>query len=140
VGHFDEAFKSRVQLALHYPPLDEKGRRKIWSNFITILEKQQEHAASHPESNDTGLAPNEKINIDELRDNIDVLAKEKLNGRQIRNAITSARQLSRFRDKPMGYSHLDQTIRVVDEFERYIEKTHGHSASDFARDNLMRCE
>lgn len=120
-------FKSRVQLALHYPPLDEKGRRKIWSNCITILDKQQEHAKLHPGSKDTGLAPNEKINIHELRDNLDELALETLNGRQIRNAITSARQLARFRNEPMEYSHLDQTIRVVDEFEGYVEKAHEHN-------------
>lgn len=140
MGHFDEAFKSRVQLSLHYPPLDEKGRWKIWNNFIKILQKQQESADSLSASDDTRLAPNERVNIEELRDKIDVLAKEKLNGRQIRNAITSARQLARFRDKPLGYSHLDQTIRVVDEFERYVEKTHGHSAGDYARASGMRLE
>jgi SpoVK/Ycf46/Vps4 family AAA+-type ATPase len=32
VGIFDEAFKSRVQLAMHYPPLDQNGRWEIWMN------------------------------------------------------------------------------------------------------------
>jgi hypothetical protein len=34
LGTFDEAFKSRIQLALHYPPLGEEQRRTIWEAFI----------------------------------------------------------------------------------------------------------
>lgn len=37
VGTFDEAFQSRIQLALHYPALDAPGRRKIWHNFLDML-------------------------------------------------------------------------------------------------------
>ncbi|KAH8664768.1 P-loop containing nucleoside triphosphate hydrolase protein [Ilyonectria robusta] len=125
VGIFDEAFKSRVQLAMHYPPLDEKGRWQIWNNFFRLLEKKDSR---------------EDVNIEELKDKIDVLAKEKLNGRQIRNAITAARQLARFRNKPLGYTHLDQTIRVVDEFESYVEKTQGNKAGDYARATGIRLE
>lgn len=33
VGTFDEAFKSRIQLALHYKPLTIPQRKKIWRNF-----------------------------------------------------------------------------------------------------------
>ncbi|KAI1739152.1 AAA family ATPase [Xylaria scruposa] len=140
VGIFDEAFKSRVQLTLHYPPLDAKGRWQIWDNFIRLLQKQQEQATTQASNRNTGLADGEQVNTEELRDKIDVLAKENLNGRQIRNAITSARRLARFRNKPLSYTHLDQTIRVVDEFEKYVEKTHGHSARDYARATGVRLE
>ncbi|KAI0467033.1 P-loop containing nucleoside triphosphate hydrolase protein [Xylaria cf. heliscus] len=34
VGSFDETFKSRIQLALHYDNLMEPQRRKIWRNFF----------------------------------------------------------------------------------------------------------
>ncbi|KAI1752740.1 P-loop containing nucleoside triphosphate hydrolase protein [Xylaria castorea] len=140
VGIFDEAFKSRVQLTLHYPPLDTKGRWQIWDNFIRLLQKQQEQAITQESNRNTGLADGERVNTEELRDKIDVLAKENLNGRQIRNAITSARQLARFRDKPLSYTHLDQTIRVVNEFEKYVEKMHGHNARDYARATGVRLE
>ncbi|KAM5341918.1 hypothetical protein ACJ41O_014949 [Fusarium nematophilum] len=134
VGIFDEAFKSRVQLALHYPPLNYKGRWEIWNNIINLLKRQQEGTAGKP------LVGGERINSDELRDKIDMLATESLNGRQIRNAITTARQLARFRGRPLGYSHIEQTIRIANEFEAYVEKTHGHSASDFARAAGVRLE
>jgi hypothetical protein len=58
----------------------------------------------------------------------------------IRNAITTARQLARFRDKPLGYAHLDQDIRIANQFEEYIEKTHGHKDADYARPTDMRLE
>ncbi|KAM7187458.1 P-loop containing nucleoside triphosphate hydrolase protein [Rhypophila sp. PSN 637] len=141
VGIFDEAFKSRVQLALHYPPLDRDGRWQIWDNFFRILQKQQETQAQSSLSFAlVGLAEDEKINIQELLDKRDLLAKEKLNGRQIRNAITSARQLARFRNKPLGYAHLQQTIGVVNEFERCVASTHGHSDGEYAKASGTRCE
>lgn len=37
VGTFDEAFKSRIQLALHYENLNVTQRRKVWRNFMNRL-------------------------------------------------------------------------------------------------------
>ena len=37
VGTFDQAFKSRIQLALHYENLKRPQRRKIWWNSFTRL-------------------------------------------------------------------------------------------------------
>ncbi|KAL6407257.1 hypothetical protein AUP68_10086 [Ilyonectria robusta] len=103
---------------------------------ILILTSNRDTQCSYS----TVLEEGEEVNIEELRDKLDVLAKEKLNGRQIRNAITAARQLARFRNKPLGYTHLDQTIRVVDEFESYVEKTQGNRAGDYARATGIRLE
>jgi hypothetical protein len=137
VGNFDEAFKSRIQLAIHYPTIDKKGRASIWNNFFLLLEKQARDLRS------TGdgiieLEDGERINMAELDDNLNVLAQEKLNGRQIRNAITSARQLARFHSKPMGCEHLNQTIQVVNEFEMYIEKTRGHKDGEYLQEMGIR--
>lgn len=121
VGMFDEAFKSRVQLALHYPPLDEKGRWEIWRNFINALKDE-----------------GEKVNTEELKDKIDVLAKHKLNGRQIRNIINTARQLAKYRKDTLSYSHIDQALDVANEFEEYVLKTHGHSDEEYAREQGTR--
>ena len=74
VGTFDEAFKSRVQLALHYPAIDEQGRGEIWHDFIQDLERQGANA-----------------NYDLLKHKIGVLTRDSLNGRQIRNSIRTAR-------------------------------------------------
>ncbi|KAJ4237553.1 hypothetical protein NW757_013254 [Fusarium falciforme] len=140
VGIFDEAFKSRVQLALHYPPLDKLGRKKIWNNFINLLERQQEESGSGPSETGVRLADGEGVNTAELRDQIHVLADEELNGRQIRNAITTARQLARFRGKTLSYAHLEETIRIAKEFEEYIEKTHGHKDGHYVPQAGLRHE
>ncbi|KAH8881711.1 P-loop containing nucleoside triphosphate hydrolase protein [Thozetella sp. PMI_491] len=141
VGIFDEAFKSRVQLALHYPPLSEDDRWKIWDNFINQLDEQQEAGDSaEDESTTSKLADGEKINTKELRSKINVLARENINGRQIRNAITTARQLALHRHQPLGYAHLDQTIRVAKEFEDYVTKTQGYRAAEYVRAEGLRFE
>ena len=139
VGIFDEAFKSRVQLALHYPPLEEKDRWKVWNNFISQLDQQQEGTADN-ETAGTKLADGERINIKDLQRNRDVLAREKVNGRQIRNAITTARQLALHRHQELSYQHLEQAILVAKEFDDYVEKTQGHNDAEYARAEGLRLE
>ncbi|KAL4786979.1 P-loop containing nucleoside triphosphate hydrolase protein [Aspergillus varians] len=121
IGTLDEAFKSRVQLTLHYPSLDEGSRRRIWSNFITRLRH------SHPGAK-----------ADQILDNIDELAQFKLNGREIRNSITTAMLLAEFRGQQLQYCHLAEVIDVSNEFEQYLHETHGHSASEWAREQRIR--
>ena len=121
VGTFDEAFKSQVQLAMHYPSLDEKGRWEIWRNFINSLKEE-----------------GEDINHEELKEKTEVLARHKLNGRQIRNTVNTARQLARFRNETVSYAHFDQAIDVANEFEKYIVKTHRHTDEEWNREQKIR--
>ncbi|KAI1131336.1 AAA family ATPase [Nemania abortiva] len=123
VGSFDEAFKSRVQLAMHYPPLTNDSRLEIWMNFFNMLQESGRNA-----------------NIRELKNKVDVLARQQLNGRQIRNAIRTASQLAMYRQETMSFTHLEQTIRITNEFEEYIEKTHGHTAKEWAQSQNLRLE
>lgn len=101
----DEAFKSRIQLALHYDNLGEVQRRKIWQNFIARIETLDHEYG---------------INIADIKGNISKLCKEALNGREIRNAITIARQLAHFRKEPFDYLHLEHAIDVGSQFGRYL--------------------
>jgi SpoVK/Ycf46/Vps4 family AAA+-type ATPase len=123
VGTFDEAFKSRVQLALHYPSLDQDGRWEIWSNFINSLRETNINAKT-----------------DELKNKIDVLARHKLNGREIRNTVKTAMQLAHYRKESLEYSHFQRVIEVADEFEKYLVDTHGHDASEWAQAQKIRAE
>jgi hypothetical protein len=79
------------------------------------------------------LENEERINLEDLIDKIDLLAKHNLNGREIRNVITSARQLARYKGEPMDSSHLDRAIAVVDEFQTYVNKMHGHTDDQYAQ-------
>jgi hypothetical protein len=121
VGMFDEAFMSRVQLAMHYPALDEAGRFEIWDNFLQTL--------------NTGM---EDVNHDELKHKLNVLARHPLNGRQIRNTVNTARQLAHYKKERLAYCHFAQAIEVAKEFEEYVEKTHGHTNEEWMRSQKAR--
>jgi SpoVK/Ycf46/Vps4 family AAA+-type ATPase len=123
IGTFDEAFKSRVQLALHYPTLDRDGRWEVWRNFVQSLEES-----------------GEDINYEEINKKLDILARHSLNGRQIRNTINTARQLALYKEDKLRYAHIDQAVGVVNEFEKYVTDVHGHSDGEHARDQGLRAE
>jgi SpoVK/Ycf46/Vps4 family AAA+-type ATPase len=119
VGTFDEAFKSRIQLALHYKTLTVAQRKKIWRNFLASLKDMGESDA---------------IDLDDISDNLDDLARHAMNGRQIRNSITTARQLAKFRKKAMSYDDLEHVISVAGEFDKYLtEVREGISDENIAR-------
>ncbi|OQE47389.1 hypothetical protein PENCOP_c001G05768 [Penicillium coprophilum] len=108
VGTFDEAFKSRIQLALHYPPLGEEQRRIIWKTFIKRLDEFDEDA----------------IDVEDLMGSLDVLQRKNLNGRQIRNAITTARQYAKWKREILTHNHLKDVIEVSAKFDDYLENIH----------------
>lgn len=77
-------------------------------------------------------------NISELYEKIDELSEKNMNGRQIRNAITTARRLALFEKEPLSWKHLDQVIKISSDFDQYLENVHGHSDADRARDEKIR--
>ncbi|PQE06093.1 hypothetical protein CJF30_00005034 [Rutstroemia sp. NJR-2017a BBW] len=135
VGTFDEAFKSRIQLALRYENLTENQRRKVWENFIERLGDIYFTPLINNAPIDSELPPN----IDELRANLPRLAKYDMNGRQIRNAITTARQLALFKKKSMGYTELKHVIDIAAKFDKYLVDVHeGLDADTIARSDNTR--
>ncbi|CCF36483.1 ATPase [Colletotrichum higginsianum] len=127
VGTFDEAFKSRIQLNLRYNNLDEEKRFKIWTNSIRRLELKLKTQDKKPY--DYG------IDSDSIQSQLRSLAAENLNGREIRNAISTARQLSLFKREALHYDHLSSVISEAQNFEKYLVKLHqGHSADEIQHD------
>ncbi|RSL96134.1 hypothetical protein CDV31_013606 [Fusarium ambrosium] len=105
VGTFDEAFKSRIQLALRYEKLQGYQRKQIWRNFFGRLKE---------------IGEEDKVDFDDIQMNLDELARYEMNGRQIRNSITTARQLAKYKQRKMTFSHLKRAITVADKFDRYL--------------------
>ena len=118
VGTFDEAFKSRIQLSLHYPNLTSPQRRKIWMGLIKRLKRLNE--------------PN--IDFDDIECYIPELAEKRMNGRQIRNALTTARQLAKFKKRDMLHSDLEHVIEVASRFDDYLQKV----KEDLTDDEIAR--
>ncbi|KAI0876416.1 hypothetical protein GGS24DRAFT_451333, partial [Hypoxylon argillaceum] len=120
VGTFDEAFKSRIQVAIHYDKLTKKSRRQIWCNFFDMIEEKGEDA-----------------NIPELERRLDELASEEMNGRQIRNALLTARQLAKHRDERLDWPHLSQVMKTSAAFNKYLKAIKGHSDEQWAREEQL---
>ena len=126
VGTFDEAFKSRIQLALHYPVLGPYQRLRIWENFINRLES---------------FGDDDKVDIADLRDHLEDLKEEKMNGRQIRNAITTARQYAEWKGSVLNYQHLSDVIEVSGRFDKYLDQLNGGFTQDqLAEDEGLRLD
>ncbi|KAI1820846.1 hypothetical protein F4861DRAFT_521315 [Xylaria intraflava] len=123
VGTFDEAFKSRIQLALHYPALGPYERLQIWQNFFEKLDNPRDAT----------------IDIDDLRDHLVELKEEEMNGRQIRNAITTARQYAKWKGETLTYAKLKDVIEVAGRFDKYLNRLHrGLTQDQLAEDEGVR--
>jgi SpoVK/Ycf46/Vps4 family AAA+-type ATPase len=118
VGTFDEAFKSRIQLSLHYENLTRLQRHRIWRNFMYRLQEMSKEA-SQTDSENWDL---KDIDFDDISCYTDELAKVEMNGRQIRNAITTARQLAMFKKEQMSYKHLKHVIGLSSKFDKWLNR------------------
>lgn len=127
VGTFDEAFKSRIQLSLHYPSLTRDNRCDIWTMFITRLREIGET----------------QVDFADLEDHRWDLADYKLNGRQIRNAIQTSRQFVSWKNSKekttLNFENLKQIIEISGEFDIYINKLNdGMSPDQLAAEDGLR--
>ncbi|KAH7397602.1 AAA family ATPase [Cadophora sp. MPI-SDFR-AT-0126] len=126
VGTFDEAFKSRILLSLHYENLTKGQRTKIWKNFISRLKDMDDNQS-------TG------IDFGDIECYLSELAEHELNGRQIRNVITTARQLATFRGEKTSFKHLKHVITVSGKFDTYLKTVQeGFSDDQIARGDGFR--
>ncbi|TQN67033.1 ATPase family AAA domain-containing protein 3 [Colletotrichum shisoi] len=130
VGTFDEAFKSRIRLAIHYTNLTTHQRTMIWGNFFRRLKGMSD----------------EDIDFVDLEYHTKDLAQHKMNGREIRNAITTARQVVRRERKQqkepsysLNYEVMNEVIETSRKFDSYIEKlSMGMSHDELAENEGLR--
>ncbi|RGP70042.1 hypothetical protein FSPOR_4334 [Fusarium sporotrichioides] len=131
VGIFDEAFKSRIQLNLRYKNLDQRQRKQIWKNFFIRLRRLEQTNSTRGGSYGA--------NVDEMMGKLDELAEADLNGRQIRNAVSTARQLARYQQEPLAYKHLTAVINEAKKFDEYLlELNRSYTADEIQRDKGER--
>lgn len=89
----DEVFESRIHLTIKYPPLDAAARRFIWTNFIDV-------------DHDGNTLTDEDIIS---------LAKEEINGRQIKNVVKTAQLLARTSQGPLTEEQIRMVLCVIKE-------------------------
>ncbi|KAK5191041.1 hypothetical protein LTR92_009253 [Exophiala xenobiotica] len=98
VGTFDEAVRSRIDLALRYDPLTPGLRLQIWKHCLRLNQK------------------NAKVNMEDLQIHLRELASHDFNGRQIRGAVKTALDLARFSGVPMGWNHICEAVENISSF------------------------
>jgi len=90
ISDFDAAFESRIHLTIHYPALDTASRLHIWKTFV-------------------GMGDSESLLSD--RD-LETLAENGINGRQIKNIIKTGRLLAKQQKMPLAMEHIEMVLKV----------------------------
>jgi SpoVK/Ycf46/Vps4 family AAA+-type ATPase len=117
IGAFDDAFISRIHVALHYKTLSEDQRKKIWEKNFKRLNKE------------ANITVDTATIIYAVSD-ADILAV-KWNGREIRNAFQTAVALAQFEARRAGkdevvleVQHLERVVKMSKQFKDYLTSTH----------------
>lgn len=137
----DEAFQSRIHIAIRYPELDFKARRSIFAMFlnkVAALPLNQEKVdivipVEEEERGKTPGKPTDKTNPTAWKksttvkvvkcvhpnfssDDLDRLARAHLNGRQIKNLVRGAQALAVNEGAEIKISHILQVMEVAEAF------------------------
>ncbi|KAJ5697694.1 ATPase AAA-type core [Penicillium malachiteum] len=116
ITSFDRAMKSRIHLALEYTPPGIETRQRLWMQILKSI-------------------PADEIDFDP-EDAVDSFVSVKMNGREIANAIHTARTIARFEKKLLVLDHIDTVLEVWREFDDSLKKTakiNSHSGDKSAR-------
>ena len=100
VEQFDEAFISRIHLAMNYPDLEPWMRKEIWANALKRLAADD-------------------MAVDVTRD-LDEIAKVPLNGRVISYAVRTAKAIADEDKAKLSLEHLWDVVSVQQKFNEHM--------------------
>ena len=109
VETFDEAFQSRIHIALRYGELSFAAKKAVWKLFLGKVKD---------------LDGVEMVEFKEQ--DYDRLAKKALNGRQIKNSCKTATSLAVDEGKPLCMAHVLRVLGVADDFEKDLKGGTGY--------------
>ncbi|KAJ5137164.1 hypothetical protein N7448_005718 [Penicillium atrosanguineum] len=109
VETFDEAFQSRIHVALRYGDLTTKAKRSIWKMFLERVRAiEGVHTGSFSE------------------EDYDVLSRHTLNGRQIKNSVRTAQALAVNESSPLSMDHIKRVLDVAETFDQDLRGGTGY--------------
>jgi SpoVK/Ycf46/Vps4 family AAA+-type ATPase len=109
VETFDEAFQSRIHVALKYEELTSSAQKKVWKEFIEKVRIMQ------------------GIEVMPFTDSdYDYLARRRLNGRQIKNAVRTAQALALHEEFKLSMEHIKRVLEVAESFEQDLKGGTGY--------------
>ncbi|KAM0326670.1 hypothetical protein ACHAQA_006540 [Verticillium albo-atrum] len=109
VETFDDAFQSRIHVALRYDKLSTKAKRSIFEIFI-------ERVRAIEKKNSTNFT----------EEDYDHLTKFDLNGRQIKNTIRTAQALATNKKESLSMVHIKDVLEVQRSFEQDLKGGTGY--------------
>ncbi len=98
IGLFDDAFKSRIHLAVMYPALSPTSRKSLWEMFLR---------KAAPGSSLEWLTP----------ECLERIANEDLNGRQIKNIARTAATLAAGEGSALRFAHIETALKAIQAFD-----------------------
>jgi AAA+ superfamily predicted ATPase len=113
-GDIDEAFQSRIHVSIGLRALDTEERRQVWAVFIREMDLSEKE---------------KRALLEYVTDNFDA---DKLNGRQIRNAVRTALALAQLKKEKLNAEHLERVVKVGREFSGYMEDLNKMNAEEYA--------
>ncbi|KAI9886457.1 MAG: hypothetical protein M1823_001706 [Watsoniomyces obsoletus] len=109
VETFDDAFQSRIHVALRYGELTTKAKKTVWKMFIDKVKAK------------------EGLGVVEFKDgDLDDLARNHLNGRQIKNCVRTAQALAVNNNEKLSMAHIRRVLDVVESFDRELKGGTGY--------------
>lgn len=105
VEEFDEAFISRIHLALNYPELEPWMRKEVWANALKRFPREQ-------------LAIDIDVDLEDI-------AKVPLNGRIISYAVRTAKAIADEDKTRLSVNHLWDVVSVQQKFNDHLRSKKG---------------
>ncbi|KAF5861370.1 hypothetical protein ETB97_000333 [Aspergillus alliaceus] len=109
VETFDDAFQSRIHVALRYGDLTTKAKRSVWKMFLGKVQAMDGvQTATFTEKD------------------YDALARHNLNGRQIKNSVRTAQALAVNEKTPLSMEHIKKVLEVAKTFDHDLRGGTGY--------------
>ncbi|GAM37513.1 hypothetical protein TCE0_024r07493 [Talaromyces pinophilus] len=109
VETFDDAFQSRIHIALRYGDLTTKAKRSVWKMFLEKVKSI------------------DGVETETFTDkDLDILARHNLNGRQIKNSVRTAQALAVNEKLPLSMSHIKRVLDVAETFDHDLKGGTGY--------------
>ncbi|TKA70806.1 hypothetical protein B0A49_06344 [Cryomyces minteri] len=109
VETFDDAFQSRIHVALRYGELTTKAKKAVWKLFLEKVRAM------------------EGVDTIPFKDSdYDTLARHSMNGRQIKNAVRTAQALAVNESTKLSMEHIKRVLDVAQSFDRDLKGGTGY--------------
>lgn len=106
ITSLDMAVQSRIHLAIRYDDLDKEQKKRIFYMFLDQLS-----------------AETSKHDMETIKEWVSEYGSEhKLNGRQIRNVISSAQALARSHGGTLKKDHIKKVMDITKSFQEQLDK------------------